>query len=746
MRWRRHPGLAIPTAGGAILFLVVLAVAQEPRPANPEEDPDAPPKDASVLSQGLFLPADVELRKKIEAVPEYVKAEQWERVFKSLQPLLDTPEDALVPLTTKGPDGKPVTRYVSLWAEAGRLLGTLPARGLESYEVAQGGVARNMLREARANHSLELLAETGRRYLHTESGTRSAELLATHHLDRGQAVPAAFAFDRLLRSALADRLPEGTLFKAALAFRLAGDDDGFKRAWKRLEEKSPDGIRLGDRRATLDALRKDLDAFRSSGPSDGAVPSGSPELEPVWRQPLVRDETAAAWLREAANRTEARGLPLIPPAIPVIAGGRVFTRSHAGVLAADLRTGRTAWEWRSDRSLESLAADDDGERTSHYVSQWVAGYYGMAPQLLFENSVLGTLTADTRRIYAIEDLPLPPFPPNYAGYVGKAGQGLRFNFAELLDDTIYHSRLVALDQAGGKVVWEVGGRGRRGGALADAHFLGPPLPLDGLLYQLVEKNQEMRLVCLEPLRGELQWSQTLAYTRNRLILDGGRRLHALTPALVDGFLLCPTGAGAVFAVDRLSHRILWAHVYREEQPPPPLPDYGRGRWRPRIVITAPPNLSADWKVTPPIVHGNTLVFTAPEDDSIHCVRLRDGGSEWRMRRALGDQYIAGIAGGHLVTVGDERVRGLSLSEGKLVWSVAVGVPTGRGVLAGKRLFLPVEAKTDGKGPAVRVVDVEKGAVADTLLMPGKEKVGNLLFSEGQVLSQTATELIAYPVK
>jgi hypothetical protein len=311
---------------------------------------------------------------------------------------------------------------------------------------------------------------------------------------------------------------------------------------------------------------------------------------------------------------------------------------------------------------------------------------------------------------------------------------------------VYHSRLVALDQGSGKVVWEVGGRGQRAGALADAHFLGPPLPLDALLYQLVEKNQELRLVCLEPARGEVQWSQTLAYTRSRLILDGGRRIHAMTPCLVDGFLLCPTASGAVFAVDRLSHRILWAHVYREDQPPPPLPDYGRGRFRPRVVVTAPPNLSADWKVTTPAVHGTTLVFTSPEDESVHCVRLRDGAPVWKMRRALGDQYVAGVAGDRLVTVGDERVRGVSLSEGKLLWSAAVGVPTGRGVLAGTRLYLPIDSKGDGKGPAVRVVDVEKGEVADTLLPPGKERPGNLVFLDGQLLSQTPTELIAYPVK
>src|SRR5262249_51467120 len=151
--------------------------------------------------------------------------------------------------------------------------------------------------------------------------------------------------------------------------------------------------------------------------------------------------------------------------------------------------------------------------------------------------------------------------------------------ARQLTDAVYHSRLVAIHLTSGKVLWEVGGRGgkKEAGPLADSYFLGPPLPLGGKLYALLEQEGELRLACLEPLRGNPAWTQTLAGPRTRLLLDGGRRLHAAPLALGEGILVCPTNAGAVVAVDLLSHSLLWAHAYRDDPPPAPRAPFPGGR-------------------------------------------------------------------------------------------------------------------------------------------------------------------------
>src|SRR5262249_31886477 len=146
---------------------------------------------------------------------------------------------------------------------------------------------------------------------------------------------------------------------------------------------------------------------------------------------------------------------------------------------------------------------------------------------------------------------------------------LRLSFAPELTDALYHSRLLAIDLESGKVTWEVGGHGdpKEVGELADSYFLGPPLPLGGKLYVLTERDQELRLVCLDAATGDLPWAQNLATPRTRLLLDGGRRQHAAPLAYGEGLLVCPTNAGAVVAVDLLSHSLVWAHAYREETPP-----------------------------------------------------------------------------------------------------------------------------------------------------------------------------------
>src|SRR5262249_7335732 len=316
----------------------------------------------------------------------------------------------------------------------------------------------------------------------------------------------------------------------------------------------------------------------------------------------------------------------------------------------------------SDGSLDQAAldADDFG-----HVDAWANGYLAGYPHVLFENSVIGCLSTDGARAYAVDDLELPPFPRSFAGLMGTAGQGLRLYTAPQLTDAVYHNRLLALDLETGKVTWALGGRRREGGqgraagsSLLNTFFLGAPLPLAGKLYCLVEKEQELRLLCLEPATGEVVWSQTLATTRNKMVLDGGRRLHAVHLSAADGVLVCPTNSGAVFGVDLFSHSLLWAYAYREE--PPPNPDAQpvfRGRFPPRPTLTqVPPNLHWDWKMSAPVIQGGSLVFTAPDNGAIHCLRLRDGSRVWKAAGGDTDVYLAGVQDDLALVVGRQECR------------------------------------------------------------------------------------------
>src|SRR5262249_23255134 len=132
-----------------------------------------------------------------------------------------------------------------------------------------------------------------------------------------------------------------------------------------------------------------------------------------------------------------------------------------------------------------------------------------------------------------------------------------------LADAVHHNRLLAVGLESGKRVWQAGGRGEKAGELADAFFLGAPLPLGGKLYTPLEVHSELKLVCLNASDGKISWTQKLASVRDPITRDVGRRLQSVNLAFGDGILVCPTNSGAVLGVDLLTHSLIWAHPYHK---------------------------------------------------------------------------------------------------------------------------------------------------------------------------------------
>src|SRR5262249_40867443 len=160
---------------------------------------------------------------------DYIKEEAWGEAARQLQWLLDRKEDAFLQVPRPGPGGE-VLQWTSVRAEANRLLGGLPEKGLEFYELQYGEPAKRALNEAKKKGDPHLLAEVALCYFHTEAGAEATNLLGTYHLDRGRYLMAALCFERLLfpggtaaeppassprRRVVSNPL---TLFKAALAF------------------------------------------------------------------------------------------------------------------------------------------------------------------------------------------------------------------------------------------------------------------------------------------------------------------------------------------------------------------------------------------------------------------------------------------------------------------------------------------------------------------------------------------------
>jgi outer membrane protein assembly factor BamB/tetratricopeptide (TPR) repeat protein len=763
---------------------VVKQPLQKGGPGQPGQpgQPAPPPADPTEFSHAIDLPKNPDAVKKIEAIKDYVNEQDWETACRAIQSVLTLDRDYFMRVERKG-----VISWVSVKSEADRILSEMEPGGKDHYKLTFGPAAAEDLKKAKASSSVEQLTTIMRFYLHTDAGADATNLLGTYLLDRGEWTAAALCYEKLLGREGSDRLSPVTLFKAAYAFRMVGDAGHEKECWDKLntrrnditfpgskEPRSVDDLReyltKTGRPATELALFDDTH-YVGGAPSRSAQArnSGPAFLERDWYMPTARSQETRDWIKDAEKRLVDRGVPLVPAAQPITATvlnkdnqklSLVVFRSHYGIHAADLKTGKLKWETPSTYSLDRMVRNT---KQVGNVSQWVNAHLQTRPNLLLENSTVGTLSTDGTFVFAVDDLAIPPGNVNPNQF---DPQGRGMTFGGDLDEAVAASRLQAFSLATGKIMWQVGGKTGKDDKkddLADSYFLGAPLPLGGKLFVLVEKQQDLRLATLDPLTGKLLGPvQTLATARDKMTADVWRRIQATHLAYGEGILVCPTNAGAILGVDLLSGSLVWAYPYRDKSDPNSSDEVwdprfgGRRGGVPPGWVQGPdgrwynPNINTKWKVSPPVIVDGKVVFTAPDANAIHCINLRDGSAVWTQQRRADDLYLAGVFAGKAVIVGKGYARAVSLAKGEDLWRVDTGTPSGYGIAGDNVYYLPLKDTPKGNGPGICAIDVEKGQVkglARARKKSGDEAAvvpGNLVFFDGEVLSQTATEMTAFP--
>jgi outer membrane protein assembly factor BamB len=765
----------------AAVLLVPLVAAAQPEKKAPE-----PP----IV---VTLTTDRKLQTRLDAARDYIDEKDWPKAILLLQSILDGRNDGMVLVKRDGAEHR------SARAEAERMIGSLPAKGLEYYRLSYDAAAADLLKEAKSKNSPELAGLVVRQYVNTESGPAALELFASASVsaghpalarflrereDREAAKPAdsprlfaaARAFERLLeqpgRSA---QWSQQLLLKAAIAFHAVGEHGKGVQMWQQFTAKTKnEGLRARDPGKTPESVRTEF-VRPAAWPMFGGDPSrsaeatgGAPFLQPYWRQALYMDEafsddtrrrkgTAAAWVEDAQKILEERKLPAIPAFAPITSIGDVpgqgrqplvIGRSHWGIHAMNISTGKEPWNVGCNWSLEQMFKEP---RRAQALTQWKQQYDQIErTSVVLQNSVIGQLSSDGERVYFVDDLAVPPL---VAPFLNLWKGGMQFPWGPEINEAIQHNVLHAAGLGDGKILWALGGHGAKRlandptGELHDSYFLGPPLPLGGKLYALTEKKQELRFVAIEPRRGTVERIVPLAKVRDSMLMDIGRRMHAAPIAYGGGILVCPTNAGAVIGVDVQSLGVVWAYVYRTAETNNPQPHVkvmlgkeGRlDRWQ-----LDPPIKFTDWKASAPVIVDDKVVFAAPDSDAVECLNLRDGSRVWRVTKQPDDIYLAGVYGDKVLIVGKERCQGLNLADGKIAWRVDTGMPSGRGIAADNLYYLPLKVGAATKGPEVCVIDLTKGQVVTHVRSQNKEPPGNLLFFEDKLLSQTATHLLAYP--
>ena len=399
-----------------------------------------------------------------------------------------------------------------------RLIGELPPDGLEFYQVQYGQAAEARLKEALEKNDSSILAEVAQRYLHTQAGGEATALLATYHLDRGSYLMAALCFERLLSRADAEKLSARSLFKAALAFKQAGDTVAADRIWKRIAEKAGRGeLNFGKQKVTLDQLRAELNrptslitslaprdtyVFRGDAARSALGSGGTAFLEPRWTASMTpRDESkedldATAWIKlnlEIALKT-LENKPILPCFFPIAAGNNLLYRTYDGVYCVALRdfdsgdakhkAGEMLWNSQTYSGLFGMSRLPDRKST---LDIWYTGAYRQPNYgpvgILFENSVVGTLSHDTQRVYFVDDLAVPPHQSMLINQ-NVVGANVNGQFG-VFGAEMKSSQLTAVDIETGKLAWRVPARDN-----PDANQ--PPTPTEVELAEAFSSDRRCR--------------------------------------------------------------------------------------------------------------------------------------------------------------------------------------------------------------------------------------------------------------
>jgi outer membrane protein assembly factor BamB/tetratricopeptide (TPR) repeat protein len=568
--------------------------------------------------------------------------------------------------------------------------------------------------------------------------------------------------------------------------------------------------------------------FRRDPSNNGAGQGSTPFLEPrfAYNYQLPTDdfqyETKKAGYEVLKDRTdkalklmETKGMAPIPGVFPLASAGKVIFRGLDGIYCVATREDKTAdppikpgelmWKQETDFGLLQMVKEL-GPRAM--FDQILGNYTASGPHsILTENPLLGSLSHDGTNCYFIDDMAVPPHPTQWQQAMYNGGM---VSFG-VFNDPANYSRLKAINIETGKLMWKVGektldnnrnlgGPGGFGGPvpvaidpatgqpkpppaevvkpavkettetlLSDCFFLGPPLPLAGKLYVVIEKDGDLRLACLDPSKMEksvrtptqevptLVWSQVLGQPNGKLPADSFRRYQAIHMAYSDGILVVPTNAGAVLGIDLFSHSLVWAANYKSNKTArPPVNDEmmgGRG-FRPGIQ----PNGGAGalayetsrerWHAGCPIVSGGKVFYTAFDSDTVECVDLHDGRPLWKnpITKQEADQYVAGVFDDKVMIVGKGYVRFHNANTGAQIKdAITTGIPSGIGTATRDLYFLPIKAAKDKSNePGIVAIDTKTMQVKGTSRSRKKETAGNLLFYEDDVYSITSSSIASYP--
>jgi len=694
-RWMRTfaPGLwvclavvAFDAAGGVCVF------AGSPPPSN--------------------LSIDRGLQQPLATARSLIERGQFAEAIRALQPVLSDPQNTLVFL-----DG----RYIDAKIAANRLIGSLPSEARTAYERDFGVLARHELERALATGRVNQILAVAAAYRHTEAGCQALAAAVGLFFDSGQFIEAAAAARELLET------PEAVQASAAVArlvtARIRLGQAAAAQQWieYRRDLLSHHDIEIQGRKHRLDEwLLECIQSHKAGARPGGARVNGGhsqmvdlgsferPSVRTLWSKRFEGSRVAASLAQELIVRRVESGIPPVFHPVPLIVDQTLIVRRNDELAAYDLRDGKLLWcDDVSPPGSSSLESETLADRA-----------FCGGPQC--------ALSTDGERVFTVVEDSLTFVNPGFMR------RGRR-----MLVDVPAKNSLAAYDLHSGKRLWQLTEiqplvpPPATEQADHDVDFLGPPLSCGGTLYVLGRTNEGANLLALNPADGTVRWGKSLAgfsgFETDSTSIFG----PACVPIERDGLLICPTPEGILIAFDLATRTCRWAYRAQPTEEPMRLP----ARWGRRFPVGEARWLTG-WRENLVRMDEERCLFVSPRSTAIHALAIDTGKLIWTQPVAKG-LFLGPIFGDRLLAISQYRALAFDAANGSLLWSSAIGLPSGRGFLSGERYLLP---QSEG---GLAAIDVHRGVVDFPVSRQGIV-LGNLVpvsnAARGAAVSQSNDQL------
>lgn len=639
---------------------------------------------------------------------------------------------------------------------AARLLRDAGEPAWQAYEKLYGIEAQQALESLEPSNSASAYHEVIRRYEHTAAGATALDRLASWHFGRGDYESAVACWSQLIANPVhASRVKVMQRLKLLSAAQRAGRDDIVKR-----ESEAWGQARVSVGGTTLPAVDwwaklKTVPVGSFPAIADWRMLGGSPERNRIstGSTPFLRptatismfdpgtrpansldDRTAiqdgrGLYERDIENAVSS-GTAVGYAGTPIIKGNLILWRDVFGISAVDRQTRKSVWNQVTATPLHSLMSLNPDQESRRM------------PQPTFtRNSVLEQLTSDGQHVYLVDD-----------NYVADRGQmqtlfngGLDPNPRGDARTPAPWNRIVALRWQSSNVsdrqAWQVGGHPVQEpkAVLSGHYFLGPPVPLGGLLHVVTEYQRMISLVALQPENGRVVWKQPLSFVPQpsrdfQVPLDRRRLSQACLLAGAQGQLVCPLGSGIIVGLNQITGEITWIQDYRSRSRRPSFP-YSpfSHNINEQIEEGEFPNA--------PLIQGDRVYFLAPGDsvisDQLYCFDLQTGNKHWQVE-CPDLKYLATVDDELLLGVGGAEVTGFAVQNGAVRWTRRVPRISGLGAALRGLYLLPV-----AEGRVLSLDPRDGSEVGFSMQVPGI-RPGNLTVSGQDIISLNGLDLQVFP--